>query len=265
MTTPVKYSQGTARKYPKGQCAIADCKAIEAMFRSGCERRLAVLEKKRSPSDYELTAIRELRYSLYGTGKPVNDRVFFKEMPLHVDHCHRHGWIRGTLCTSHNMSMKGIDKNLIIRYLPRQYPKVRDSFVRHYNACPDCADVEILFTSDEIYSLTSQWPYGWNYTREYQRWELANLAASRGMTFEEFRKLAYAQNAIYISDMARRYPSQFIPEFTAAAEPDFRRVLERIAYLEGIGCLHPRNQFDDYCPPGIHCECLCRDCSKRRK
>lgn len=47
------------------------------------------------------------------------------------DHCHKHGWIRGELCDSHNIRMRKIDSGI--------FPSSWEPWiVEHFNRCPDC-------------------------------------------------------------------------------------------------------------------------------
>jgi hypothetical protein len=49
------------------------------------------------------------------------------------DHCHKHGWIRGELCDSHNSRMRKVDAG-IARYSWESW------MAEHFNRCPDCAE-----------------------------------------------------------------------------------------------------------------------------
>jgi len=50
----------------------------------------------------------------------------------YFDHCHEHGWIRGELCSSHNIRMARIDADV-------DQQKWEDWMMRHWYRCPDCA------------------------------------------------------------------------------------------------------------------------------
>jgi recombination endonuclease VII len=52
--------------------------------------------------------------------------------PTSFDHCHRHGWIRGEICQSHNGRLKRIDK--------LEYPdRWKRWMIQHWLRCPECA------------------------------------------------------------------------------------------------------------------------------
>ena len=48
------------------------------------------------------------------------------------DHCHKHGWIRGEICSSHNMRLSSIDAG-------RNYLSWQHWMIEHWYRCPDCA------------------------------------------------------------------------------------------------------------------------------
>lgn len=66
-----------------------------------------------------------------------------------VDHCHKHGWIRGELCASHNIRLIAID-----------YGKDPDRWepwmIRHYIRCPDCKSALI----DELCDVLTSYAGG---------------------------------------------------------------------------------------------------------
>jgi|SRR6266849_8665247 len=53
-----------------------------------------------------------------------------------LDHCHKHGWVRGEICVSHNGRMRQIDAGVS----PDRW---RPWMVSHWRRCPDCAAQEV--------------------------------------------------------------------------------------------------------------------------
>src|SRR5690349_695070 len=49
-----------------------------------------------------------------------------------LDHCHVHGWIRGTLCGRCNQHMKAIDARKVGRHRPE--------LLDYWRNCPECAE-----------------------------------------------------------------------------------------------------------------------------
>jgi hypothetical protein len=59
-------------------------------------------------------------------------------IPVQYDHCHKHGWIRGMLCQSCNLTMIAYD-NIDSSNPSGTYSDIKpDVFMRWRNKCPDC-------------------------------------------------------------------------------------------------------------------------------
>lgn len=58
------------------------------------------------------------------------------------DHCHAHGWIRGLVCTSHNVRLGHIDS---VRKIPGvQLSLAGTSYRTYLNNCPECATSTVV-------------------------------------------------------------------------------------------------------------------------
>lgn len=58
-------------------------------------------------------------------------------LPVEVDHCHEHGWVRGILCRSHNVSLGHLES--VMRMPGVTVTVSRDSAWRSYRFnCPEC-------------------------------------------------------------------------------------------------------------------------------
>lgn len=67
------------------------------------------------------------------------------------DHCHRHGYVRGIICTSCNNVMRYVDK-IMDAGKPERLIKVQtwapaSSYIRHWEVCPECS---AEFTRDDL-------------------------------------------------------------------------------------------------------------------
>lgn len=73
---------------------------------------------------------------------------------LVTDHCHKHGWVRGTLCGQCNANMALIDRAIMPRV------KQASALVAFASRCPDCPAVDPA----ALLSLAGRTAYTWRLT-----------------------------------------------------------------------------------------------------
>lgn len=56
------------------------------------------------------------------------------------DHCHWHGWVRGTLCYTCNQDMTSVDAGRMPRYVMARWSAddIHKVLMRYFVRCPDC-------------------------------------------------------------------------------------------------------------------------------
>jgi hypothetical protein len=109
-----------------------------------------------------------------------------RDSPLHFDHCHAHGWIRGLVCASCNSVTRHLDRH---GYLLRYRAPLREAYRRHLNQCPDCEQIDVLATDYEInyaYGLTLPDSGFKSATVKYHTKSMRAAAEEHGMTLDDF-------------------------------------------------------------------------------
>ena len=75
----------------------------------------------------------------------ISHRVF------NYDHCHKHGYIRGVVCSSCNGKMRLFDRLMETRQFERipvrKWRAPPSSYFKHWEKCPDC---ELEITGDDM-------------------------------------------------------------------------------------------------------------------
>lgn len=219
--------------------------------------------------------IANVEYMLTGDGRlRVGTRplVYRADPKMVFDHCHAHLWIRGLVCDSCNRVMATIDKHFVMPAHAVGYDR-RDAYVSYRNRCPDCVPVRTLLTDNEIFAITEN-PSRKSYSSifgEFRRWELAQLAASYGMSYEQLRYYTYEQYAEHIAGKAIRYgysgdgkliyPPLTLATYDALPEPTFDQVNVIFERRAKSKCDHVYHPFEA-CPRDCSCRCkICRPVS----
>jgi hypothetical protein len=150
----VQYKPGQRFSLDK-ECEIEGCSTLRARFGDAIEAQA----RRRRDAGLPPT-----------TGHDVSTRT---DAPLYIDHCHKHGWIRGQICAGCNSVMRFMDRTHCI---PRYMPALREEFRRQYNQCPDCEPLAYLPTTDEagicqdlIWACAGQSRPGWSAKKKWLR------------------------------------------------------------------------------------------------
>jgi hypothetical protein len=148
----VQFTRGSFTKYPvTGPCEVINCAEYR---RRGAEEWAEETLRRLSAYLADFTEMVELGILTESAVRPIGDIVREKSSvnkrpranPYVLDHCHRHGWIRGVICRSCNVAPPLCETTG--DYVDRRRVIGQPDYWSHLMKCPDCdireSDIETV-------------------------------------------------------------------------------------------------------------------------